>query len=309
MAERLLVSLGVSARPGGLLRAELRLLDLGSGAWSPVWSMSPVSLAIQGDHAGVTALVGEELWVPTRRAIVVLDPCTFRVIRHIDHPLFHDLHSVTDLGAGEVLVTSTGNELLLTLTTEGDLRDVMTLGEPRDLDRDYRGLPYDEFKPHRVHPNHVTLWQGRRLVTGLRSATCTDLDDRSYQISFGGRMPHDGRLREGSLWFTTTCGSLVQIEPSRRTVVLDLRIVDLSGGEKLLGFCRGIEIEEDRIWVGLSRVRWSRWRSVAGDAWRALAGRPTPARVVEIDLSRRCVVRTFDLPDAGGADIYGLTRW
>lgn len=268
--------------------------------------MGASSARADGDHAGVPGLVGGELWLPLRDRILRLDPLSLQAEPLCSHPCFHDLHSVAAFGGG-ALVTSTGNELVLALDPAGEIRERWALGAPVDEALDHRPLPPGSLKPHRVHPNYACQVGERILVTGLRDQRCRDLLDPSFVLSLPQGPPHDGRLREDRLWFTTTNGWVVACCPRSGAQELALQIGACEGGEGLGGWCRGIEVAGDRLWIGLSRVRRSRLRDVARTALRPLIGSVRSARVVEIDWRQQRVLREFPLDAPGGAEIYGLT--
>lgn len=206
-----------------------------------------------------------------------------------------------------MLLSSTGNEAVVELTHDGALRELWALGAPISLDRDYRGLHHSALKPHRAHPNHAIWIDGALRVTCLQTAESVDPCDPSATVTFPEGPPHDGRSREGLLWFTTTNGHILGLCPRTgdRHVALDLAAFDR--GEGLAGWCRGIEVRGDRLWVGLSQVRRATWRELGRRALRGASGRKRPARIVELDWRRGRVLRELVMPDPGGAEIYGLT--
>lgn len=260
-----------------------------------------------GDHAGVPFVRDGVLWQPTRAAVLRLDARDGAELDQISHPVLCDVHSAAPGRDGSVLLSSTGNEAVVELSHDGELRELWALGAPIASERDYRDLHHGALKPHRAHPNHAIWIDGALRVTCLQSAQCMDPRDQVPAFRFPEGPPHDGRLREGLVWFTTTNGHILGLCPQTgaRRVTLDLAAIDR--GEGLAGWCRGIEVRGDRLWVGLSQVRRATWRELGRRALRGTSGRKRPARIVELDWRRGRVLRELVLPDPGGAEIYGLT--
>jgi len=282
------------------------VIDLRAGREARRIALSPGISPEAGDHAGVPCWDGLELIQPTRSALLRIAWPTGRIVGRIDHANFADLHSVAAGRDGAFLVVSTGNELVLEIDAAGHVRRRWQRGRPVPPERDDRRAHHRAFKPHVAHPNHAVQLGERLLVTELLTRQCVDLLDPSYRIPFPEGPPHDGRLREGLLWFTTTNGWLLAVDPDsrRRAVAIDLaRLVPHEG---LLGWCRGVEVSGDIAWVGLSQLRHAAWRELARRVVRGEAGRKPPARVVALDWRRATLLAVIALEDAG-AEIYGLT--
>ena len=303
---RLLVSVGARARAGGRLAPVVAVLDLTSWRWAGVWSVVPPVGPPDGDHVGAGFLVDDRLVVPTRSAIVELD-AGGQLVAARTHPLLFDVHAVAPAGDGGLLVASTGNETIVQLGPTGEAERVWELGAPVDRGRDYRTLHHRALKPHRAHPNHVVAVGPRLVVTRLTTADLVDLHDPAFRIPIPEGAPHDGRLRDGLLWVTTVNGHVIGVDPDTgaRAWHVDLAAADPGAG--LAGWCRGIAVGAERIWVGVSQLRHAGWREAARRAIRGASGHKRPARIVEIDRTTRRVTRTLPLPFAGGAEIYGLT--
>jgi len=304
---RLLVSIGAPAAVGAPLQPAVLVVDLPTWSWVERWPLAPVRAPSGGDHAGVPAQIGTTLLQPTRSAVLRLDLQTGAPLGELSIPAFSDLHSVTVAPDGALLVASTGNELVVELDASGDERRRWALGAPVPPGRDDRALHHAALKPHRRHPNHAVRVGERVLVTCLETRDCVDVDDASFRVPLPEGPPHDGSLVGDLLWFTTTNGWIIAAEAhdGRRALALDL--AELDPGRGLAGWCRGVAVDGDRLWVGLSQLRRSALREAARRALRGEAGRKRPARIIEIDLRSRRVVRELAVPDPAGAEIYGLT--
>jgi hypothetical protein len=259
-----------------------------------------------GDQCAAPHLDGHRLLQPTRTAIFEVDPFTWEAKEWASDRLFHDLHSVAPDLDGGWLVTGTGHESVLSLDHEGRVRQVWHLGPIVDDGRDYRNEAHDAFKPHAVHPNRAFVLGGARWVTCLGQRRCVGLGHDGV-IGLAEGPPHDGLVREGLLWFTTTAGHVVAVDPDtlERRVVLSLSELDPTPG--MAGWCRGIEVVGDRLWLGLTQLRHSRWRELAREVIRGDAGRKRPTRVVELDWRLGRVTGSWEVGNEAGGVIYGVT--
>jgi hypothetical protein len=127
---------------------------------------------------------------------------------------------------------------------------------------------------------------------------------RQIPFSLPEGVPHDGKLRDGLLWFTQVHGRVVAVDPSHGRRVWDLAIDE--GGRGLPGWCRGVEKVGDRLFVGFTMLRSTRHRDVARWLLRGADGRKRPTRIVEFDLARRRVVRELLVGNEAGGTIYGI---
>lgn len=254
-----------------------------------------------GDQATSPAVHEGWLLQPTRTAIFQVDPDTLRAQEVLSHPWFHDVHGIAP-GPRGWLIPCTGHETVVEMALDGRILDHLHLGPPIDASRDHRGLPHDAFKPHGTHPNRAFLLHGRRWITTLTPGGCRAWDGEG-RIEVGG-LAHDGVLREGRLWFTRTDGLVVAVDPESLETVDRLDVAALEGGPGAPGWCRAVEVVGDRVFVGFTQLRASRWRE---GARRLLKGPKKPSRIVELDRARRRVVRVLPLGPSGV--IHGITAW
>ncbi len=302
---RLLLSMGLRD-PGPQLSPRLRILDPERGAIVREGRLTASHPPPDGDQAASPCLADGMLWQPTRTAIHRVDPDTLQSEQVLTHPLFHDLHSVAP-GAQGWLVTCTGHETVVEITSDGDLVERFSLGRPIDVERDYRTLPHDALKPHDVHPNQAFLLEDRRWVTCLGTARCQGLD-HDGELDLGPGMPHDGVLREGLLWFTTTAGRVMGLDPHTGLREVELDLPAMEQGTGAFGWCRGIEVVGDTAWVGVTMLRSSAWRETARELVWGARGKRQPTRVLEIDWRHGRMKGRFDgVGHEGEGVIYGIT--
>ena len=123
------------------------------------------------------AIVGEKLYTCTPTEVLVYDLPKFTVANYLSLPCFNDLHHVVPDSVGNLLVTSTGLDLVVKLDPSGTvLHEWNVLGEnpwgrfSREVD--YRKV--ETTKPHHSHPNFVFELDGQIWVTRFeqRDAIC-----------------------------------------------------------------------------------------------------------------------------------------
>ena len=296
--------MGLRDGAGAALRPVLRTLDTSDGAVVDEIVLASTHPPPDGDQCSAPWLDGGVLWQPTRTALhrVVLDG--FGATEVMSLPLFHDLHSVSPTDEGWLL-TCTGHETVIEVDRSGEVRRRWSFAKAPD-ERDYRDLAHDAFKPHRWHPNYTWTWRGRRWVTllGAQQLRCLD-DDEWVPITEGP--PHDGIIRDGTLWITTTNGRVLGLDPDtfERRVQLDVHALVPERG--LPGWCRGIEVVGDRVFVGMTMFRSSLWREAGRMALRGRDGVKQPTRVVELDWRRGQGGGVWPVGNAAGGSIYGIT--
>lgn len=314
---RLLVSMGLprGGRVGEPLRPVLRELDPDQGAPTrELWpELDPDALPGPESHQELTCAAPAPdgtIWQPAHTELFRIDPVALRIVDRFSHPRFHGLHSASPAPDGGVVLTAAGLDSVIELEADGAfLRQTWLC--PGDFDAvhrgidDFRKVDHDGFKPHRYHPNHAA-WVGADLwVTCFETQEARSLtSDR--RIPFPEAIPHDGRLREGLLWFTLITGRVVAVRPDTLERVLELDLRALSGTRALLGWCRGIEVRGSRLFVGMSALRRTRHREVLRQLLLGEAGVKLPTRVIEVDLDRRRIVRETEVGNPAGGTIYGL---
>ena len=310
---RLLVSMGVKPRglPAEPLVPRLVELDTATGrvlrerGWTSVHGAGP------GVHqeftAGCSAGDGT-FWLPTHTEILRIDLRDFAVVQQVHHPLFHGLHAVTLAPDGRLVAAAAGIDAVLEVdpmrleVTRHFLRD-QPFADAFPGIVDFRVVPYDALKPHQHHPNHAVWAAGALFATCFETRRAVDLTG-GPPILLPEGIPHDGRLREGHLWFTQVDGRVIAVDPTTRRRVGAWTIDD--GEPGLAGWCRGIEVAHGRLFVGFSSLRATRRREVARWLLRGAAGRKRPTRVVEVDRDTGAVRRSFPLGNHAGGTIYGI---
>lgn len=312
---KLLISMGrkPGASPSAALAPALLLLDTGTGEVErELAPTAPIGVTPAGhEHREFTAAVrvGDVLWQPTRTALTWIQLPTLEIIDQFSHPLFHDVHDVCPLPGGGFAVSASGIESVLVFDAQRALVAHHDLGGAPFAERypagDLRCVPADQFKPHSHHPNQVFSLSGALWATVFTQREAVQLGGPG-RIPLPEGPPHDGRLREGVLWFTTVNGHVVGVDPNTLDRVAQLDLNALIHVPGMLGWCRGIEVVGDRMFVGFTMLRKTASRELLRWLVRGAAGVKLPTRVVELDWRRRAVVREFEVGNAAGGTIYSI---
>lgn len=212
-----------------------------------------------------------------------------RWLNDVHHAIAHD---------GALWVASTGADAVLEV--RGEAVTPHLLGGPLP-EGDLRGR---SLKPHRVHPNHLFVWQDRVWVTRLHDGCATEVGGTG-QLAVDAERIHDGVVHDGRVWFTTVDGRVVAVDREGRREVLDL-----NDGQGPLGWCRGLAFADGLLWVGFTRLRATRWRHHLAWVRGRLRGRvevsDRPTRVVGVEPATGRVVRSVDTEALGVDAVFGL---
>ncbi|MCU1299612.1 MAG: hypothetical protein JWO91_3890 [Acidobacteriaceae bacterium] len=209
-------------------------------------------------------IVGDTLYACTSTEVLIFKLPEFKRIEYISLPCFNDVHHVTPSADGNLLVASTGLDMVVKFTLRGEiLAQWDVLDEPLwsrfSSDVDYRKV--ESTKPHKSHPNFVFELEGKVWVTRFRQRDAICLEDRGQRIDIAVMTPHDGLVWEDRVYFTTVDGRVV-IANARTFQVEDIAdLKQIDGQNALLGWCRGLlPMDEKRIWVGFTRVRKTKFQ-------------------------------------------------
>jgi hypothetical protein len=252
---------------------------------------------------------GDRLYVCTETEVLVYGLPRFELLGYVSLPWFNDVHHVRPTPDGALLVASAGLELVLEVTLDGEVRRMWNvLGEDPwerfDRSLDYRKL--GSTKPHRAHPNFVFYIGDEIWATRFQQgdAVCLTTPGQSFQIS--ERRIHDGVLHDGRLYFTIVDGTVVVIDAQTFETVETHDLNSYHGDRSaVLGWCRGVLVDGDRLWVGFSRIRPTRFRENVGWAARGFK-HGLPAHIACYDLARGTCITEIELEGAGLSAVYSI---
>lgn len=256
-----------------------------------------------------TTIEGNKLYTCTSTEVLVYELPSFRLQHYISLPCFNDLHHVCPSSRGTLLVTVTGLDMVVEITTDGTLvREWSVIGEDTwarfSRHVDYRKVPTT--KPHKSHPNHVFELDQEVWVTRLQQRDAICLSTPGPRIDIAVQRPHDGSVFGDRIYFTTVDGHIVIAD---RKMLRVNEIIDLNqmGGQsqQTLGWCRGVLPIDDRwMWVGFTRVRPTKF--VENVAWIRHGNAHKPSHVALYDLQRKTCELEIELEPHGVGIIFSL---
>lgn len=233
---------------------------------------------------------GNEIITCTHSEIVTLDLANLVVKSRVSSRLFNDLHSVMRHGS-DILFASTGIDMVGRIASEGDVSiyPVMDGAADRfDGQVDYRKVCT---KPHSAHPNSLFSLDDEIWVTRLVQKDAVCLGELTKRIEVGIERPHDGVVRDDSVYFTTVDGKIVECDIRKGAPVLVHDIASLYHSENP-GWCRGLALDGDYAYVGFTTIR--KTRNLENLCFLTDAARMTidrvknmpPSRVVKYNLKK-----------------------
>lgn len=249
----------------------------------------------------------------TQTEILRLSFPSLELLSRITLPCFNDVHHVNTRADGHLIVANTGLDMVLELTPDGEtVREWSVLGEDPwarfDRGTDYRKVATT--KPHASHPNHVFELDGAVWATRFEQRDAVNLDDPADRIAIDVQRPHDGRLHEGRLWFTTVDGHLIAADPAARAVTDVYDLSEMDPGLRRPGWCRGVKVlDETNVLVAFTRLRPTKWTqnlSWTGGRGMLVNALHRPARVALYDLKAKRHVRDYEVESSGLNAIFSI---
>ncbi len=263
-------------------------------------------------HGG--ALVGNTLYTCTTTEVLAFRLPTFEQVGYISLPCFNDLHHVTPTPDGNLLVVSTGLDMVVKLTPQGEILDEWSVIDEAPFARFSRAVDYrkvETTKPHMSHPNFVFLVDGNIWVTRFHQRDAVSLDGSGKRIEIAVEKPHDGVVDGERILFTAVDGKIVIV--NRRTLrvdqIIDLRQIQDRDHQVLPAWCRSLlPVDERRIWVGFTRIRKTLFREnvrwVKTVLHESTVVKPTHIALFDI-VGKQCL-QEFDLEPYGMNTVFGI---
>ena len=295
----------------------LRLDTLNETAILQLEYKSPPEARASDESSNVfksSTLVGNKLYTCTSTEVLSLEVPAFKRIGYVSLPCFNDLHHVTPTHEGSLLVASTGLDMVVRFTPEGQVLDQWNVlgGDPwsrfsRDVD--YRKV--ESTKPHDSHPNAVFQLGDDVWVTRMKQKDAICLTRPGGRINIEVEKPHDGLLWHDRIYFTTVDGRVVIANRGTLAIeqIVDLNAIHRAQGqdEVLLGWCRGIlPVDERRVWVGFTRVRKTKF--IENVLWvkHSFKDSGKPAHIALYDIVERKCLQEIDIERFGMNVIFGI---
>jgi hypothetical protein len=281
-----------------------------NGTWEKVLSyVSPSDVCASEDPAitfQAGSLKGNLLYVCTQTEVMIYSLPEFKQLSYFSLPIFNDLHHVCPTPTDSLLVANAGLEMVMEVTDRGDvLRSWNVLGEtPFDISNqiDYRKV---STKPHHSHPNYVFYIDSQPWATRFHQGDAVCLTQPEKRIQISTERIHDGVVHNGRIYFTSVNGCVYIVNASTLTLEKVIDLNQMHSEENLLGWCRSLMIDEDKLWVGFSRIRPTKWRENVSWLVRGFKN-ALPTHIACYDLSKNKCIADIDLEKMGVNVIYSI---
>jgi hypothetical protein len=286
-------------------------LDLESGAVSPCFEYASPEPVTAGDDAAISlqasTLDGELLYTCTETEVMVYRLPAFELLHYVSLPCFNDVHHVRPSRSGNIIVANAGLEMVMEVTPAGEVLDIWNvLGEDPwsafDPSVDYRKT---STKPHRAHPNFAFYLESELWATRFHQGDAVSLTQPGREIKLSDQRIHDGLVHDGFVYFTAVNGRLIVADASSLEVVQSVDLTQFHDDRVLLGWCRGVHVDGDLVWVGFSRIRPTRFRENVGWVARGFQ-RDRGTHIACYDIARGVCVREIDLESASLGALYSI---
>src|SRR5437667_1326690 len=275
-------------------------LDTDTGAVQTCVEYKAPAEARAHEHSSVVfkagAIIGNTLYACTSTEVLIFKLPEFTQIGYVSLPCFNDVHHVAPSSDGNLLVASTGLDIVIKVTPQGKILEEWTVLDEPLWSRFSRTVDYrrvESTKPHKSHPNFVFEFDGEVWVTRFRQRDAICLTDRAKRIDIAIQSPHDGLVCGDRIYFTTVDGRV--IIANRHTLKVDeaVDLKQIDGQEALLGWCRGLlPVTEGQIWVGFTRVRYTEFKEnvlwVKNIFREGMSRKPTHISLYDI-MEKRCL--------------------
>jgi hypothetical protein len=210
---------------------------------------------------------GDAIYACTQTEVMVVDRESFEIRRHTSLPWFNDVHHVVPTPTGSLLVAVSGLDMVAELGDDDEVLDAWhVLGaEPWsnvDPAVDYRmGM---DLKPHAAHPNYLFHLGDEPWATRFELRDAISLRDPSRRVAVGRERIHDGVIHGDKVLFTTVNGGVAIVDSESLVVDDFVALESPAGPDARIGWCRGLFVDGDDLWVGFSRIRQTRFRDALG---------------------------------------------
>ena len=267
-------------------------------------------------HSG--ALIGETLYTCTNTEVLIYKVPEFKQIGYLSLPCFNDLHHVIPSSDGNLLVVSTGLDMVVKITSSGAPVSEWSVLDEEPWTRFSRDIDYRRVittRPHASHPNYVFELDGEMWVTRFQQCDAICLNGSQNgsrkRIAIEVERPHDGILLGEWILFTGVDGKIVIA--NRRTLkvdqMIDLRKIQDRYEEVLPAWCRGLlPMDDGRMWVGFTRIRQTLLRENV--RWVKTVLREgtivKPTHIALFDIVNKQCVQEIDLEPFGMHTIFGI---
>ena len=257
-----------------------------------------------------------QLYTCSSTEILVYDFPSMQLDRRITHPCFNDVHHVNVGPDGRMYVANTGLDMTVELSPDGEILRQWCVLEDKDIwhrfspDVDYRKVITT--KPHVAHPNFTFLLGDEVWSTRAKQHDAVCLTNPGQRVHLTDACPvHDGIVTDTSIVFTRVDAHAVFVDRETMQVRKTCDLASMLPGVRRPGWCRGLSvIDEDRILVGFTRMRPTKWKSNVNwmqSQWNNLKWLSRmPARICLFNLKERRAEWNIPLQDFGLTTVFSI---
>ena len=208
-------------------------------------------------------LSNDKLYLCSETEVFVYSYPSLHLEKKASYPFFQNCHHVALIG-GNIAVVSTGLDMIILL-------DGATL-EPKSFynalgkdpwhrfssEVDYRKI--NSTKPHDSHPNYVFEIHDEVWITRFNQKDAICLTDPEKRIDIRCERVHDGHVVGDHVFFTCVNGFIVIANIHTLKVEEIVNLNEIEGAGRPLGWCRGLAIDENILYIGFSKLRATKIR-------------------------------------------------
>jgi hypothetical protein len=303
----------------GTPRSEIWELDTHSGQRECLITlpMSPYSVSGKG-ITGLCWLDDENLVACDFNRILLINRISHQITKEYFNTSLNDLHSVT-LGTDSILLTNTGRDSIVKLNhqlhpieqfdglSEDDWAERKKGVQPKYgsyYKADSIDLPFHQRKVQdKWHLNHVlqnSFLENRIIATSFTKCCLIDVQTWqpiSNQLKFN---PHDGVIDGSFIWITTVNGDLYR---SPLTLPLNFElIISLFKYTPFQGWCRGLLITADSIYIGITQLYEKNSRT----SWLTTSIEKTRSGIYRLSKDTLNIEQFYNFTQSDGSRIFSL---
>ena len=294
----------------GYVQGVILQINSASGECKEALSYVSPSEVVAPDDTAITfqagSIKGQVLYVCTQTEVLLYRLPKFEQLGYLSLPIFNDLHHVCPTPTDSILVANAGLEMVVEVTLEGEmLRSWNVLGEEPIKISDEIDFRKVSTKPHRSHPNYLFYIDSQPWATRFHQGDAICLTQPEKRIQISTERIHDGIVHDGHIYFSSVNGCIYVANASTLMLERTINLNQMHPDESVLGWCRGILVDEDRLWVGFSRIRPTKWRENVGWVMRGFKD-ARPTHIACYDLSKNECVAEIDLEPMGLNAVYSI---
>ena len=253
-------------------------------------------------------LIGDRFFVCTQTEVLVYEVPAFRRVGYVSIPLFNDVHHVRPTQDGTLLVANSGLDMVVEVALDGRVVRELSVLDEDPWSRFSRTVDYRKVrttKPHHAHPNYVFCLGDEVWATRFEQRDAVSLTRPGRRIDIGLERVHDGVVHAGRIYFTTVNGKVVEVDAETLVVERVLDLAAAAGTDTLLGWARGICVDDDGLWVGFSRIRPTKFRENVAWALRGFR-HVRPTHIAHFDPDAGEINNWIDLEPIGLTAIFSV---